>query len=58
MRFDKLTIRAQEALAEAMDSAANQNHGQITSLHLLAALVAQDQGARSSVTLRVPCLTR
>jgi ATP-dependent Clp protease ATP-binding subunit ClpB len=42
--MDKLTIKAQEALAEAQELAAARGHQQIEPLHLLAALAAQKEG--------------
>ncbi|MBI4557928.1 MAG: ATP-dependent chaperone ClpB [Candidatus Hydrogenedentes bacterium] len=53
MRLDKLTIRAQEALAEAMNVASGYGHPEITSSHLLAALIGQDQGAVPAVLRRL-----
>ncbi len=44
LRFDKLTIKAQEALQEAQEIAARNDHQQIEPLHLLSALVAQSDG--------------
>ncbi len=38
--FNRFTIKAQEALQNAQDLAAAQNHGEFRALHLLAALVA------------------
>jgi ATP-dependent Clp protease ATP-binding subunit ClpB len=43
-RFDKLTLKAQEAVQSAQDIAARHDHQQIEPLHLLAALVAQHDG--------------
>ncbi len=43
-RFDKLTLKAQEAVQEAQEIAARHEHQQIEPLHLLAALVAQPDG--------------
>ena len=43
-RFDKLTIKAQEAVAAAQSLAADRGHAQIDPLHLLAALLAQTDG--------------
>jgi len=43
-RFDKLTIKAQEALARAQSLAAEHGHPEIGPLHLLAALVAEKEG--------------
>src|SRR6201998_4407977 len=44
LRFDKLTVKAQEALQEAQDIAAKAGQQQIEPLHLLAALVGQQDG--------------
>src|SRR5712672_1398495 len=44
IRFDKLTLKAQEAVQSAQDIAARHDHQQIEPLHLLAALVAQTDG--------------
>ncbi len=44
MRFDKLTLKAQEAVQAAQEVAARHNHQQIEPLHLLAALVEQRDG--------------
>lgn len=53
MRLDKLTIKAQEALSEAMDAASQQGHPEINTLHLLDALIAQEKGAVSSILQRL-----
>jgi ATP-dependent Clp protease ATP-binding subunit ClpB len=53
MRLDKLTIKAQEALAEAMDAAAQQGHPAITPLHLLDTLAGQEGGAVASILQRL-----
>ncbi len=44
LRFDKLTVKAQEALQAAQEIGARQNQQQIEPLHLLAALVEQKEG--------------
>src|SRR6202047_3258695 len=44
IRFDKLTLKAQEAIQSAQDIAARHDHQQIEPLHILAALVAQTDG--------------
>src|SRR5215472_7213839 len=44
IRFDKLTLKAQEAVQSAQDIAARHDHQQIEPLHLLAALAAQQDG--------------
>ncbi len=43
-RFDKLTIKAQEAVQAAQELASQQGNPQIESLHLLAALVTETEG--------------
>src|SRR5260370_37629609 len=43
-RFDKLTVKAQEAVQSAQDIAARHDHQLVEPLHLLAALVAQRDG--------------
>jgi ATP-dependent Clp protease ATP-binding subunit ClpB len=44
MRTDKLTIKAQEAVADARDLAAGRGHPEIGSEHLLYALLKQEEG--------------
>jgi ATP-dependent Clp protease ATP-binding subunit ClpB len=44
VRFDKLTVKAQEALHEAQEIAGRHEQQQIEPVHLLAALVAQHDG--------------
>jgi len=44
MRFDKLTIKSQEALSEAQSLAASRGHSQIQPAHLLRALLGQPEG--------------
>ncbi len=53
MKLDKLTIKAQEALSEAMDAASSAGHPEITSLHMLAALLAQEKGVVGSLLQRL-----
>jgi ATP-dependent Clp protease ATP-binding subunit ClpB len=45
MRYDRLTLKAQEALSEAQSLAATRGHGQITPFHLLRTLLDQPEGA-------------
>jgi ATP-dependent Clp protease ATP-binding subunit ClpB len=42
--FDKFTVKAQESLAAAQELAAGRNHTESTPLHLLGALLRQDEG--------------
>ena len=44
MRFDNLTVKAQEALAGARDLAVGKRHAEVQPEHLLGALLAQDAG--------------
>ncbi len=50
--FNKFTIKAQEALQNAQDLAAKENHGELKALHLLAALIEDEN------TLVVPLLAK
>jgi ATP-dependent Clp protease ATP-binding subunit ClpB len=50
--FHRFTIKAQEALQNAQEVAAEKNHGELKALHLLAALIEDDQ------SLVVPVLER
>jgi ATP-dependent Clp protease ATP-binding subunit ClpB len=45
MRFDKLTIKSQEAVSEAQSLATSRGHSMIEPEHLLAALLAQPEGS-------------
>src|ERR1700726_3598077 len=44
VRFEKFTLKAQEAIQSAQDIAARHDHQQVEPLHLLGALVAQHDG--------------
>ncbi|MDH3973351.1 MAG: ATP-dependent chaperone ClpB [Deltaproteobacteria bacterium] len=44
MRFDKFTLKSQEAIAEAQSIAEKKNHQQIDTAHLLMALLEQSEG--------------
>jgi len=52
-RIDKLTIKAQEAVARAQSLAADRGHPEIDPLHLLAALLAEEHGIVGSVLDRI-----
>ena len=43
-RFDKFTIKAQEAVQEAVEMAGSRGNPQVTPIHLLQALVAEREG--------------
>ncbi|MBW2619240.1 MAG: hypothetical protein JRC92_10230, partial [Deltaproteobacteria bacterium] len=49
MRLDKLTIKSQEAVAEAVHQAEETGHPQAEPLHLLAALLEQPEGIVRSI---------
>jgi ATP-dependent Clp protease ATP-binding subunit ClpB len=49
MRLEKLTIKAQEALATARDLADQRNHQEVTPEHVLRALLSQEQGVAGAL---------
>src|SRR5512134_1093747 len=53
MRFDKLTVKSQEALSEAQSLATSRGHAQITPAHLLRALVAQPDGSTVPILQKI-----
>lgn len=53
IRYDKLTVKAQEALQEAQEIAAKANQQQIEPVHLLAALLAQSDGLVSPLLAKL-----
>src|SRR5216684_8822710 len=44
LRFEKMTVKAQEALQSAQETAARHENQQVEPVHMLAALVAQPDG--------------
>src|SRR3954470_18332238 len=44
MRLDKLTVKAQEAVARSQEIAQQRDHSEISPLHLLASLLAEEEG--------------
>jgi len=52
-RFDKLTIKAQEAVAQAQAMASERGHPEIDPLHLLAALTADSEGVVVPILERI-----
>jgi ATP-dependent Clp protease ATP-binding subunit ClpB len=52
-RFDKLTLKAQEAVAGAQELAADRGHAQIDPLHLLAALLSENDGIVGPILDRI-----
>ena len=52
MRFDKLTTKFQQALADAQSLALGHDAGFIEPQHLLAAMLAQEDGGTASLLAR------
>jgi ATP-dependent Clp protease ATP-binding subunit ClpB len=52
MRFDKLTTKFQQAIADAQSVAVGRDHQYIEPAHLLLALLNQDDGATASLLQR------
>ena len=53
LRFEKMTVKAQEALQEAQEVAARHENQEITPLHLLKALTAQQDGVVPALLARL-----
>jgi len=53
LRFEKMTVKAQEAVQSAQEVAARHENQQIEPIHLLAALVAQTDGVVPSLLTRL-----
>ena len=53
IRFDKLTVKAQEAIQRAQEDAGQRNHQAIVDLHLLEALLHQPEGVVQSLLQRL-----
>jgi ATP-dependent Clp protease ATP-binding subunit ClpB len=53
MHLDKLTIKSQEALADALDHAGQAGHPELTSLHVLQALLQQEGGVVPRILQRL-----
>jgi len=53
MRLDKLTIKAQEAIQQAQSLAAELGHQEVSSEHVLAALLAQPEGIVPPLMLKL-----
>ena len=53
LRFDKMTVKAQEALQESQEIAARHEQQEIAPLHLLSALVAQPDGVVPALLARL-----
>ena len=53
MKFDKFTLKAQEALATAQQTAMAKSNTVLSSLHLLSALLADDEGVVNMILKRI-----
>src|SRR6266700_1416138 len=53
LRFEKMTVKAQEAVQQAQEIAARHENQQIEPVHLLAAMVAQTDGVVSPLLARL-----
>jgi ATP-dependent Clp protease ATP-binding subunit ClpB len=53
MRFDKYTVKAQEAVQRAQELAHQRNHAEIRPLHVLAALLAEEEGVVAPILQKV-----
>ena len=53
MRLDKLTVKSQEALAEAVSQAGDLGHPEVLPLHILLALIHQEQGSVPAILERI-----
>ncbi len=52
-RFDKLTLKAQEAVAQAQELATDRGHAEIDPLHLLAGLLSENDGIVGPILERI-----
>ncbi|MBI1960734.1 MAG: AAA family ATPase [Candidatus Liptonbacteria bacterium] len=52
MKFNRFTVKAQEALQNAQDIAGSNNHGELRAVHLLSSLIADGQSLVQPVLLR------
>jgi ATP-dependent Clp protease ATP-binding subunit ClpB len=53
MKLDKLTVKAQEAIAAARDLAIERHHAEVRPEHMLAALLAQEGGVVPRILLKL-----
>ncbi|MDR3237296.1 MAG: AAA family ATPase, partial [Spirochaetia bacterium] len=53
MRMDKLTLKAQDAFVKAQESATEKNSYEIQPLHLLKAIVEQEDGIFASIAMKI-----
>ena len=53
MRYEKLTLKSQEAVQRGLELASERSHNQMESVHLLAALLEQDEGSTSPILAKL-----
>ncbi len=53
MRFDKLTVKAQEAVQRAQELAQERNHVEVQPLHLLTAMLEEEEGVVSPLLNKI-----
>ncbi len=53
MRFEKLTVKAQEAVVRAQELAQQRDHAEILPVHLLSALLAEDGGVVTPILQKI-----
>ncbi len=53
MRFEKLTVKSQEAVSEAQSLATTRGHSQITTAHLLRTMVEQPEGSTVPILQKI-----
>ena len=53
IRFDKLTVKAQEAVQRAQQLAEDKGHQQLSALHLLKALLDEEQGVVRPIVQKI-----
>ncbi|HTE52430.1 MAG TPA: ATP-dependent chaperone ClpB [Kofleriaceae bacterium] len=53
MRIDRLTLKAQDAVAQAREQAASRRHAEVQAEHLLAALLVQEDGLIPRLLARI-----
>src|SRR4051812_32072623 len=53
MRFDKFTIKAQEAVVRAQELAQQRDNAELLPLHLLAALISEEEGVVAPILQKI-----
>ena len=57
IRFDKLTIKGQEAVQAAQQLAEDRGNSQLTAMHLLAALLQEEDGIIKPLVQKIGALS-